>query len=73
MGINDKEPQPQPSNYPCVWDLVKADMVERDHLGQQKYNTRLQPHNGRDALVDAYQESLDLVVYLRQDARAESV
>lgn len=26
----------------------------------------LQAHNGRDPLVDAYQEALDLVVYLRQ-------
>lgn len=26
----------------------------------------LQPHNGRDALRDAYEESLDLVCYLRQ-------
>jgi hypothetical protein len=29
--------------------------------------TPLQPHNGRDALADAYQEALDLVVYLRQE------
>jgi hypothetical protein len=26
----------------------------------------LRAHNGRDALVDAYQEALDLCVYLRQ-------
>jgi hypothetical protein len=26
----------------------------------------LQAHNGRNALIDAYQEALDLVVYLRQ-------
>lgn len=45
--------------------LVLADMRERDAAGLAKYGTRLQPHNGRDQLVDAYQESLDLVVYLR--------
>ena len=43
-----------------------ADMLDRDTVGRKRYGTRLQPHNGRDALVDAYQEALDLVVYLRQ-------
>lgn len=65
-NVNAKQPPPSPSNAPAVWDLVEADMRERDQIGAQKYGTRLQPHNGRDALVDAYQEALDLVVYLRQ-------
>lgn len=65
-NINAKKPPPSPSSAPAVWDLVEADMRERDRIGSQKYGTRLQPHNGRDALVDAYQEALDLVVYLRQ-------
>jgi hypothetical protein len=49
-----------------LWDLVIADMHASDRMGEQKYGTRLQPHNGRDALRDAYQEALDLCVYLRQ-------
>lgn len=47
-------------------DLLIADMRARDALGAKRYNTRLQPFNGRDALVDAYQEALDLCAYLRQ-------
>ena len=35
-------------------------------MGIEKYGTVLQPNNGRNALVDAYQEALDLAVYLRQ-------
>jgi hypothetical protein len=35
-------------------------------LGVRKYGTPLQAHNGRDGLMDAYQEALDLAVYLRQ-------
>jgi len=62
--------QPAPmrdiADQPAVWDLVIADMRERDVVGRQRYGTPLQPHNGRDALVDAYQEALDLAVYLRQ-------
>ncbi len=64
-SINIPEPMPTPNSYPAVWDLVVNDMAERDRIGEQKYGTRLQPHNGRDFLVDAYQESLDLGVYLR--------
>lgn len=50
-----------------VWDLVVADMRERGASGRAKYGTPLQTHNGRRALVAAYQELLDLVVYLRQE------
>jgi len=49
-----------------MWDLVMEDMRQRDEMGREKYGTRLQPNNGRDPLVDAYQEALDLCVYLRQ-------
>lgn len=61
-------PQPDPvaNDKPAVWDLVVADMKDRDADGLRKYGVRLQPANGRDAMVDAYQEALDLVVYFRQ-------
>jgi hypothetical protein len=35
-------------------------------MGVKKYGMHLQPFNGRDALWDAYQEHMDLIVYLRQ-------
>ena len=35
-------------------------------MGIKRYGTPLQPHNGRDALIDTYQEILDSAVYLRQ-------
>jgi hypothetical protein len=66
VPVNQPEPQPITNSGPAVWDLVIQDMRERDASGLEKYGTRLQPHNGRNALVDAYQEALDLVVYLRQ-------
>lgn len=47
-------------------ELVVADMEERDRLGRKRYGRPLETHNGRDALVDAYQEVLDGIVYLRQ-------
>jgi len=60
------QPPPKPNNLPHVWDLVIEDMKARDELGFKRYGVRLQPHNGRNALQDAYEEALDLVVYLRQ-------
>ena len=60
------QPDPTPNALPAVWDLVRADMDARDRLGEQRYGVRLQPFNGRDALRDAYEESLDKVAYLRQ-------
>lgn len=60
------QPPPAPNDNPSVHDLVIADMGQRKTLGLQRYGTLLQAHNGRDALVDAYQEALDLACYLRQ-------
>lgn len=42
-----------------------ADIEERKNLGLRKYGTLLQPFNGRSFLLDAYEEVLDLAVYLR--------
>ncbi len=65
--MNEPEPTPVSNERTPVWELVIADMEERNRIGTEKYGTPLQAHNGRDALVDAYQEGLDLVVYLRQE------
>lgn len=59
------QPAPLPNDQPAVWPLVMVDMASRDQLGRKRYGTPLQPHNGRDALRDAYEEALDLAVYLR--------
>lgn len=64
--LNTPEPAPRANDSRPIWDLVIEDMKARDAAGRQKYGTPLQAHNGRDPLVDAYQEALDLVVYLRQ-------
>lgn len=65
-GNNDKQPAPVINSFPYLWDLVVQDMLERNNIGARKYGIPIQPHNGRDALKDAYQEALDLAVYLRQ-------
>ncbi len=62
----EHQPAPTPNARPAVWGLVVADMRARDQEGRRRYGTPLQAGNGRDPLVDAYQEGLDLVVYLRQ-------
>lgn len=65
-ALSDHEPAPIPNSSTPIWELVITDMRERDNVGCERYGTPLQANNGRDALVDAYQEALDLVVYLRQ-------
>jgi hypothetical protein len=60
------QPPPKPNEYPAVWNLVLHDMVKRDAKGTEQYGTPLQPHNGRDALQDLYEELLDACVYARQ-------
>lgn len=65
----NKASKPQPPPDPGREDVapyVVADIMSRVDAGLEKYGTRLQTHNGRDALWDAYQEAIDLVMYLRQ-------
>lgn len=59
------EPKPKSGNVD-IWPLVIADIEDRVKMGQAKYGTVLQANNGRDSLMDAYQEAIDLVLYLRQ-------
>jgi hypothetical protein len=60
------QPVPRLASEIHLWKLVVKDMESRDEFGKKKYGTALHPFNGRDALIDAYQEALDLCVYLRQ-------
>jgi len=61
-------PQPAPTQGKLtVIDYVLADMAERAAMGVIKHGMPLQTHNGRDALWDAYQEAMDLCMYLRQE------
>lgn len=59
------QPDPIPNDHPAMWQIVIEDMKARDKLGRERYKTPLQPFNGRDSLQDAYEEVLDLAVYLR--------
>jgi hypothetical protein len=59
--------QPSPSGSgEDVAAIVCADIEARVAKGEQTYGQRLQTNNGRDAMIDAYQEALDLAIYLRQ-------
>jgi hypothetical protein len=60
------QPAPIRNAHPDIPLLVKHDIMSRMQFGKSKYGTALQPHNGRDALKDAYEEALDLCQYLRQ-------
>jgi hypothetical protein len=64
--VIEDQPPPVHTTGRAIVDLVVEDMIERKRIGIERYGTPLQAHNGRDALVDAYQEALDLVMYLRQ-------
>lgn len=60
-----EQPAPTQNDLPAIWPVVIMDMANRDQVGRARYGVPLQPHNGRDALRDAYEEALDLCAYLR--------
>jgi hypothetical protein len=65
MPVLFGQPSPKPG-HGDMWVEVVQDMLARRQHGIQKYHTPVQAGNGRDALQDAYEEALDLCVYLRQ-------
>ena len=69
------QPAPTPNASTPIIELVLADVSDqyvaadlraRAEVGRARYGVYLQAHNGRDALRDAYEEALDLTMYLRQ-------
>lgn len=66
MSKADK-PEPKPTaGRDIVLTAVLQDLRDRAEAGKLKYGTYLMTHNGRNALMDAYQEALDLCMYLKQ-------
>jgi hypothetical protein len=77
-SLNAPQPAPTAGQGEELWPLIYgnealalpewlvADMAERHRAGVAKYGVPLRVWNGRDAVVDAYQEALDLVVYVQQ-------
>jgi hypothetical protein len=60
------QPLPDKNDLPFVQDAVIADIEARKAVGIERYGTPLQAFNGRDALQDAYEEAIDLAMYLKQ-------
>ena len=67
QGDIDTLLQPPPTgDGQVVLTKVLSDIQSRAEFGKIKYGAYLRTDNGRDALMDAYQEAIDLVMYLGQ-------
>lgn len=67
MGDPAATPQPPPrGDGPIILQMVLHDLNARAEMGRAKYGTYLRAYNGRDTLMDLYQEHLDATMYLRQ-------
>lgn len=65
-GDSQSMPSIYETDEPDIQEQVIRDVQARREVGIQRYGTALYPHNGRDALLDAYEEALDLTMYLKQ-------
>jgi hypothetical protein len=48
-----------------IFDEVKKDFDKRNALGWELYKKELMPDDNVDFLLNAYEEALDLAVYLK--------
>ena len=54
-----------------IFPLVINDLIAREKLGIERYGESLRANNGRNSLRDAYEEAIDLALYLRQRIEEE--
>lgn len=67
IKIEDQPPPKQRDpTAKTIQSLVIEDVRTREQIGMERYGVPLRTHDGRITIVDAYQEALDLVVYLRK-------
>lgn len=59
------QPPPQPGQDVVLFHVLD-DLKRRAESGKAQYGTYLETFNNRNALVDAYQECLDMAMYLKQ-------
>lgn len=59
------QPAPIPNDEVIVQREVINDLEERLAHGIKEYGTGLQPFNGRNSPLDAYEEELDKLVYMK--------
>ena len=59
------EPAPTGTGKKVI-DEVVMDLKARSCMGEKKYGTPLRTFNGRNAMIDLYQELLDCVMYAKQ-------
>ena len=63
-AIDRETATPEPKQ--SIQDLVIADMIERKNIGMERYGTELYENiNGRDMLIEMYEELLDGLIYLK--------
>jgi hypothetical protein len=65
-GDSQALPNPEAAVGVDIQTQVIADINNRRKVGIERYGQALHPNNGRDALLDAYEEALDLTMYLKQ-------
>lgn len=59
------QPPPRPGQEVVLFHVLE-DLKRRAESGKAQYGTYLETFNQRDALADAYQEALDMAMYLKQ-------
>jgi hypothetical protein len=79
-NLSIPEPPPIPNDNPSIHDLVVEDLkkdtyivltkdiLDRKAFGLKKYGVPLQQGNSRNPLRDAFQEVLDAICYIKQEA-----
>lgn len=65
------QPLPVRTRERDTQSLVIEDIRDRREVGIERYGTALQPMNGRNNLQDAYEEALDLAMYLKNQLRRD--
>lgn len=62
----DTQLQPKANDSVPICDQVIEDLKKRKEVGISRYGVALQANNGRNSLLDCYEEAQDQLLYLKQ-------
>lgn len=62
----DTQSSPKANDSIPICDQVIEDLKKRKEVGISRYGVALQANNGRNALLDCYEEAQDQLLYLKQ-------
>jgi len=71
MDASKNEPMPKEGGKAVIFEVIQ-DFISRAEMGKEKYGQLLKTNDGRNNMMDLYQELIDAVMYCKKQMMEEN-